>query len=101
MNSAYQRIAPPQGQGQIKPRVEALIVNHVRRELLDPAKDLPNGEELPNGLPQSGALEGKQADSAIQFFNVRSRKPIGHHQQNVGMAGHCVREANTVFAEIG
>jgi hypothetical protein len=59
VNGTYQRIAPPQGQGQIKPRVESLIVNHVRRKLLYPAKNLPNREELATGLPQSGALEGK------------------------------------------
>jgi hypothetical protein len=76
MNGAYQWIPTPQRQGQIKPRMEALIVNHVRGEVLYLAEDCPNGLELPKRMPQSGAPEGKQLYGAIQFFGVRGNEAI-------------------------
>jgi hypothetical protein len=101
MDGAYQWIPAPQRQGQIKPRMEALIVHHVRSEVLYLAEDCPNGFELPKRLPQSGTPEGKQPYGIIQFFGVRSNEPIRKYEQDVGMSRHCIRQANTIFPEIG
>jgi hypothetical protein len=76
MNGAYQGIPAPQRQSQIKPWMEALIVNHVRGEVSYLAEDCPNGFELPKRLPQSGASEGKHLYGAIQFFGVKANEPI-------------------------
>src|SRR5258708_1822494 len=76
MNGAHQRVLAPHRQGQIKPRMKALIVNHVRCEICDRAENSPNGLELPKGLAQPGTLEGKQLYGGIQLFNVRSDEPV-------------------------
>jgi hypothetical protein len=81
--------------------MQALVVNYVGSELCYPAENFPNRQELPKRLPQSGFLEEKQLYGAIQCFAVWSHEPIRHYQQNVDVPRHCIREANTIFAEIG
>jgi hypothetical protein len=101
MHRAYQRIPAPQRQGQIKPEMEALIVNDVRCEAFDLVENSPNGLELWDGLAQSGTSEGKQLYGGIQFFGVSSSESIRQYQQNVGMSRNGVRQADTVFPKIG
>jgi hypothetical protein len=80
--------------------MQALIVNHVRCEILDLAENSPNGLELPKGLAKSGTLEGNEMYGGAQFFSMRSSESLRQYQQNVSMSRDGIRQADTILPEI-
>src|SRR5207302_7006535 len=60
MNRKHQRIPVPRPKRQIKPYMEALVVDHLRRECCDLPHHRSNGSKLPQGLPQPGIRIRKQ-----------------------------------------
>jgi hypothetical protein len=101
MDRKYEWIPMPQSERQIKPRMETLVVDYVRREVTNLPHDGPDRSELPQGLPESGTPEGKQPHVVVQFLFVRVSKTVRQHEQNVRMRRQSVRQPNAILPKVG
>jgi hypothetical protein len=89
-----------QGQGQVKPQMDTLVVDHIRREVFNRAKDCPNRSELPARLSDPVRREGEQSHGIIQFCGMIAGKVLGQNQENIGAGGESVRQPDAVLPEI-
>ena len=71
VNCKNERIPTQQGQRQVKPKVGALIVDHIWCKIVNPLTNAANSPELLYGVPEPRTLERKKAHLVAELGGVR------------------------------
>src|SRR6516162_9191289 len=80
MDGKRQRIAAEQGQGQVEPQMDTLIMEHVRRKLSDRFENRSNRQPLASSLANLRAGKREEFHGVIQFRGVWFHQAVGHRQ---------------------
>ena len=67
---------------------------------MDLRNEPANVTDLLSGLSQPWIAEGNQANSVVQFSDMRLDDPVGHDQQYIRVFRQRVDQANGVLTEV-
>lgn len=90
-------MAPEAREGQVKPGMTTLVVDHVWTELANGSEHRPKHPELEYGLPKPWVLEAEKPHSILQTSDMRCRNVSREQKEHLGVLCEAIGQLHAVF----